>query len=260
MSRFQLADKVIFITGVAGLLGRVSAKMFLERGAIVVGSDIIPMSQSKELLSLQEKFNSDRFYFIQADVSDEDEVKNVFSQVKEKFGRLDGVFHNAFKQAVKPFVELTLDEWDEAIKGTLTSTFLVNKYAVSMMIPTGGGAIVNTSSVRAQVPTARNVAYGSAKAGIHQLTKVVALEHGGHGIRANVLIPGSFMTDEERHGMGAEKLNIYERKFALGRAGKAEELSEMAAFLLSDAASYVTASLFNVDGGYNLFPAKVSRG
>lgn len=253
MSQLQLTEKVIFITGVSGLLGRASTKMFLERGAIVVGSDIIPMDQSKELVEIQKTFGSDRFSFIPADVSDEDQVRKAFFLIQDQFGRVDGVFHNAFKQAVKPMLDLSLDEWNAAIKGTLTSTFLVNKYAVSLMISSGGGSIVNTSSVRAQIPAKHNIAYGSAKAAIHQLTKVVAMEHGIHGIRANVLVAGSFMSEEDRIQMGIEKIKAYDSKFALKRAGKAEEMAEMAAFLISDSSSYVTASLFNVDGGYNLY-------
>ncbi|GIP34639.1 SDR family NAD(P)-dependent oxidoreductase [Paenibacillus sp. J2TS4] len=252
MSALQLQDKVILITGAAGRLGRAAASLFIAKGAIVVGTDICPIEQSPELLRLQEKHGDRQFCFIRADASEEEEVRASFLAVEEKFGRLDGTFHNAYKQAVKPVLELPLDEWNAAIKGSLTSTYLVCKYSIALMISSGGGAIVNTSSVLSQTAKINNAAYGAAKAGMNQLTKVIALEYAKQGIRANVLLPGDFKVEEDLARLTPEARKAHNERFLLGRTGTPEELAELAAYLLSDAAAYMTGSLICMDGGYSL--------
>lgn len=249
----QLKDKVILLTGAAGQLGQGAVRLFLERGAIVVGTDIISIDQSEKLANLQKEYGSERFYFMQSDSSEEKQVKSAFAEVKKRFGKLDGVFHNAYRQAVQPMVDLPLEEWDAAMKGSLTSTFLMNKYAVAEMIKQGhGGSIVNTSSVLSHIPKLQNAAYGAAKAGINQFTRVVALENSEHKIRANVLVPGDFKSEENLSRLDPEALKNHNNNFLLNRTGSPEDMAEMAAFLLSDAACYVTGSLMTVDGGYSL--------
>lgn len=234
------------------MLGAASVEMFLERGANVVAQDIVGLNQSPQLQTLQKRYGEDRFLFVQGDISVEHEVKDVFRNIEQHFGRLDGLFHNAYKQAAKPIVELSLEEWNAAINGTLTSCFLTNKYAVKLMMNNGGGSIVNTSTI-ISTPIFRkqnNAAYGAAKAGINQFTRILANEYGEQGIRANVLLPAALSTEEIINNMDAEKVKNSGSRISLGRYGTTKEISQLAAFLLSDESSYVTSSVYHIDGGY----------
>lgn len=254
MNSQQLQDKVIIITGAAGQLGLTSVKMFLDRGAKIVANDIVDIAQSPQLQKIQEQYSEDRFYFIQADISREEQVKQAYEEIDRKFGRLDGLFHNAYKQIAKPVIDLTLQEWNDVMTGSLTSTFLVCKYAVLSMLKSGGGSIVNTSSIISTEVFRKkaNAAYGTAKAGLNQFTRILAVEYADRGIRANVVIPASLSTTEKVKEMKPEKLRRVRERVPLGRYGTTDDVAELAAFLLSDASSYITSSLYHIDGGYGL--------
>ncbi len=246
-----LQDKVIWITGVLGSLGLPAAALFLERGAVIYGCDLKQSGDAPEIERLRELYGRDRLHYEQADVTDERCVKSVVERVERTFGRLDGVYHTVYRNVWKPALELTLDEWEYAIGGTLTSAFLVNKHAIGLMIRSGGGSIVNTSSILGQIVSPGCLAYGAAKAGLNQLTRVIAADYASQGIRANVLIPGDFRTPEALSGQSEQEKEGMRKHAWLGRSGSSDEINEAACFLLSDASSYVTAALFAVDGGFH---------
>ncbi|MBP1988525.1 SDR family NAD(P)-dependent oxidoreductase [Paenibacillus eucommiae] len=237
----MLRDKVIWVTGAMGLVGRASMEAFLAKGAFVFGTDILKGEASPDIQRLQEAYG-ERLFLSVSDATDEQQVKKSAFQVKEVFGRIDGLFHNVYTQIWKGVLELTLEEWNAVTAGTLTSTFLVNKYAIAAMIEGGGGSIVNTSSILGKVPTkSTSAAYGSAKAAVNHLTRIIAVEYAKHGLRANAIIPGDIKN--------ADSI-IQDVDNLIGRSGRPEEVAELAAFLLSDLSAYITGSLYPIDGGF----------
>ncbi|MEF2244780.1 SDR family NAD(P)-dependent oxidoreductase [Paenibacillus sp. IITD108] len=242
MPEYRLKNKVIWVTGALGLIGKASVEHFLEEGAYVIGTDLLHFTQAAELSELERKFPG-RFSLHVSDATDEGQIIGIIEIIKRKFNRLDGLFHNAYTQIWKSLSEASLEDWEFVMKGTLTSTFLVNKYAVSMMKQLGGGSLVNTSSVLGTVPVKNGpVAYGSAKAAVNHLTRMIAVENALFGIRANAIIPGDIKS--ENHAQAMDNL--------IGRSGRPEEVAKLAAFLLSDDSSYITGSLYPIDGGFNL--------
>jgi NAD(P)-dependent dehydrogenase (short-subunit alcohol dehydrogenase family) len=242
MPGLRLENKVIWITGALGLIGKASVEFFLEEGAYVVGTDLLDFSQAAERLEWERKFG-DRLTLYVSDVTDEGEIKEIIEMIKHKYNRLDGLFHNAYAQIWKPLSEVSLDEWEFVMKGTLTSTFLVSKYAVEAMKQSGGGSLVNTSSVLGTLPVKNGpVAYGSAKAAVNHLTRMIAVENAPFGVRANAIIPSDIKPED--HVQANDNL--------IGRSGRPEEVAKLAAFLLSDDSAYITGSLYAIDGGFHL--------
>jgi NAD(P)-dependent dehydrogenase (short-subunit alcohol dehydrogenase family) len=225
--------------------------MFLERGATIYGCDRASLEDYPEIVLLLERYGESRFKFSQADMCEEDEVKAVLLEVDRVFGRLDGTYHNVYTSGWKPILDMSLGEWDRSIRGTLTSAFLLCKYAIPLLIRSGGGSIVNTSSILGQIVSEECLAYGAAKAGVDQMTRVVAADYAKHGIRANVLVPGDFDAKESIGRQTEKQIAAIKRKTWLGRSGNADEVNEVAVFLLSDASSYVTGSRYQVDGGFH---------
>lgn len=246
----MLDDKVILITGACGKLGKASTRMFLERGAKVAATDRSDLAAHPVMKALMDEYGEQRLQLIRADVKDEAQVEELIAQIRSRFGRLDGSFHNAYAQQLRLVIEYTLEEWEEVVRGTLTSTFLICKNAIQLMIESGGGVILNTSSVLAHKPAMKYAAYGAAKSGIEQLTRVIAVEYASQGIRANCIVPGDF---KENIGWSSDKAKKQMKTNTLvGRSGTPQEIAEFAAFLLSDAASYITAAMLTIDGGYRL--------
>lgn len=247
----MLQDKVVLITGCLGMLGSSAIRLFLEKGAVVFGCDRHPLAGFPDIQQLQAHYGDTRFAYMEADVCDEEMVLAVMSEIKRQYGRLDGTYHNVYTNVWKPALELSLAEWEDSLRGTLTSTFLVNKHAIPLLIESGGGSIVNTSSILGQLVSPGCLAYGAAKAGVNHMTRVVAADYAHCGIRANVLVPGDFRSDEALPKQSPREIEAIRQHAWLGRSGRADEINEVAAFLLSDQASYVTGALYNVDGGFH---------
>lgn len=247
----ELSNKVILVTGALGKIGASAVHMFLKKGAKVVANDILDVEEFPEISSLQDQYEN-RFLFVKANTSEEEQVKRMIEEIDNKFGILNGLFHNAYTQIRKTATDLSLEEWDSVMKGSLTSTFLINKYTLPLMIKAGEGSIVNTSSVLSYRPQETCLAYGAAKAGINQFTRVIAVDYAKDNIRANVIMPGDIKTEEQIQAQPDKSRQFMEENTLIGRSGVPDEISALAAFLLSDAASYLTGSLYSADGGYKI--------
>lgn len=246
-----LEHKIIWITGVLGNLGLSAVSMFLERGATIIGCDLKPLTEARAIQELMMQYGDNRLHYLQGNMTEEAAVIEMIVYIEQKFGRLDGVYHNVYSNIWKPVLELSLEEWEHSIRGSLTSAFLVNKYAISLMIKNGGGSIVNTSSILGQIVSPGCLPYGAAKAGINQFTRVIAADYASEGIRANVLVPGDFRSASDMSKQSEAEKSAIRKHAWLGRSGSSDEINEAACFLLSDASSYVTAALLQVDGGFH---------
>lgn len=248
----MLKGKTIWLTGALGKLGSSAVPMLLEQGATVIASDLKPLDEAPAIRELAETVGESRLLYIQADMTDETQVREAVETIDRVFGRLDGGYFNAYVNVWKPVLSLTLEEWERTLKGTLTSAFLCCKYALPLMIRSGGGSIVNTSSALGHIAKKGGAGYGSGKAGLNQLTKIIAKEHAESGIRANAIVPGDFKSDEVLARQTEAQKEAMRQEALLGRSARADEINRVALFLLSDASSYMTASLVTVDGGFHV--------
>jgi NAD(P)-dependent dehydrogenase (short-subunit alcohol dehydrogenase family) len=240
----MLQGKVAVITGAGSGIGKACARVFVREGAQVLAVDI-----SGNEAAVAEELGPAAAP-CRADVSQEDAIEAMFAAAVRTFGRVDAVLNVAGTQAGRT-PEVTLEEYEQMTAVNLRGVLLSCKHAVRTMVPTGGGAIVNFSSVGAINAEERApIAYSAAKAGVHALTKAFAINHARQGVRANVVAPGFTLTELTRKAV-PEVLAEMGAKAAMGRAGEAHEPAEVAAFLASDRASYVTGAIIPVDGGWS---------
>lgn len=168
-----------------------------------------------------------------------------------RYGQIDILFNNAFWYKVAPALELALEDWNKTIDVTLTGTFMCCKYVIPEMIRSGGGSIINNSSVGGTVAFAAHPAYNSAKGGINLLTKNLALDYGKHQIRVNAISPGIIetpVTEKDIHDPVTYQ-NLINKCFT-GRIGKPEDIAFAALYLASDESTFVTGTNLMVDNGW----------
>jgi NAD(P)-dependent dehydrogenase (short-subunit alcohol dehydrogenase family) len=240
----ELDGKVAVITGAGSGMARASAKVFVREGAKVLAADVSGR-QDETAEELGEAVVA-----CKCDVTNEADVEAMFTAALEAFGRVDAVLNVAGIGGAQPLAEITRDEYDRIMGVDLLGVMHGTKHGINVMLPTGGGAIVNWSSIGgmngSRLPTS---VYSAAKAGVISFTKAAAIEYGARGIRANAICPG-FIETEMSGGPGAGKRfpSLVEGS-ALQRAGQPEEVAELAAFLASDRASYITGAVIPIDGG-----------
>src|SRR5262245_38286377 len=241
----MLDGKGTVITGAGRGIGKACVAVFAREGAQVVAADISGAEKdtAAEIGSAVVPCH--------ADVSQEDEVAAMIDAALNAFGRLDAIVNVAGTVAGRSAVYLSAEEYEVQTPVNLKGVLLCMKHAVPAMLRTGGGSIVNVSSVGAiNVERRAPVMYMGAKAAVHAITKAVAVEYGLQGIRANVIAPGFTLTEINR-GTPPDVLRELCEKAALGRGAEAREQAEVAAFLASDRASFVTGTVIPVDGGWS---------
>ena len=248
-----LNNKVSIITGGATGIGKATVETFAKEGAKVIFCDI---NKTQGLLN-QKKFNSmglDTF-FIQADVSNEADVKKMINFVVKKFNKIDTLFNNAgIEQPVTPSHKVDVKIFDKIISINLKGVFLCSKHALPIMMEKKSGAIVNNSSISAFANVGGNIGYASSKGGVMSLTRVLAVEYAKYNIRVNAVCPGVIDTPmNERNLKRAVNKSQLKKKWKtvtpLGRVASPYELAQTVLFLSSNMSSFVTGVGLLVDGG-----------
>lgn len=244
MNRFE--NKIVVITGAAGAVGSATAECFLEEGATVVLTDIskLGLSKTKEL---QEK--GYKCTFIQADMTDEEQVKDLFDQTISKYGRVDILFAGAGANADDRADRLSGSAWRTLIESNLSATFYTNKYAIEHMLHQGSGAIVNSGSVYGSLGMTDLTGFSAAKGGIQSMTKSLAVTYASDNIRINCVSPGSIATPTVTALTGKTESELI-ADHPIGRLGRPEEVAKCILFLAGEQASFISGAVLAVDGGY----------
>jgi NAD(P)-dependent dehydrogenase (short-subunit alcohol dehydrogenase family) len=247
----RLANKVALITGSAGGMGQVAAELFAQEGASVVVTDILVEAGQQVVQRIKDA--GGQAIFVRADVSKEEDVKELVAATIDAFGQIDILYNNAgimpsSDGSVTDISEMT---WDHVLDVNLKSAFLCSKYVVPHMVERSQGSIVNIASFVALLGcTVPQDAYTASKGGIMALTKSLAVQYGRHGIRCNAICPGPIETPLLRTLWTSEEArNLRLNRIPLGRFGEARDIVYMALYLASDESAWTTGSWLVVDGG-----------
>ena len=248
-----LADKVAIVTGASSGIGYAASKLFAREGARVV----VAARRQAELDTLVAEIEADRgsAVALAGDVRDEAFAAALVAEAVGRFGGLDVAFNNAgILGEMAPTPELPLVCWTDVIATNLTSAFLGAKYQIPAMLERGSGSLIFTSSFVGNTAGMPGMAaYAASKAGVVGLVKVLAVELGPRGIRANAILPGAIDTAAYRfHSPTAEARSFVEGLHALKRVGSSDELAHSVVYLASNASRFTTGTAFLVDGGVSI--------
>jgi NAD(P)-dependent dehydrogenase (short-subunit alcohol dehydrogenase family) len=242
-STYDLTDKVAVVTGGARGIGRATADLLRDRGARVVVSDLSEAVREQE---------DDRTATLVGDAADEGVARATVALAVDRFGGIDILVNNAGRTLNKLITDTSVEEFDAILATNARGNFLHAREAFRVMQDNGGGSIVSIASVSSVVAFETQTAYAASKGALAQITRVLAIEGGPHGIRSNAVLPGVVNTDimEGVVDNGREMLASFGNAHPIGRIGQPEEIAEAVVFLASPASSFVTGSLLAVDGGW----------
>jgi NAD(P)-dependent dehydrogenase (short-subunit alcohol dehydrogenase family) len=251
-----IAGKVAVVTGGSSGIGLETARVLCRAGAKVLIAARNPERGESVVRVLREE--GGEVLFVPTDVSRSEDVRRLVATALERWGRLDLAVNNAALMDFKPqpLVDIPEEEFERHFAVDVKGTWLCLKHEIPAMLRTGGGAIVNVSSVNGLSGTPTIAAYCAAKHAIHGLSKTAAMEYAGQGIRVNVLCPGAHYTPALRNlfealspGAPDKADAAYRARIPQGRVGEPVESARAIAWLLSSDASYVNGTVMTVDGG-----------
>ncbi len=247
--KIDLSGKKALITGAASGIGEAVAGYFAEMGATIAVCDI----NSNKLAAVAKTVGARAVST--GDVSVEADADRLVSEAVSGMGGLDVLFNSAGVADILSSLEHDMERWDRIFDINLRGTFLMCRAAGRVMLPKRSGSIINVSSINGIRGFPRRAAYGASKAGVAAVTRALASEWGGSGVRVNALAPGYIRTAmvDELDRDGKIDLQRIEGRTPLGRLGLPIEIAHAAAFLASDLAAYVTGVLLPVDGGWDSF-------
>ena len=238
----ELTGKVVVVTGAGAGMGRAAAHMFCSRGARVIAADI-----SGAETELAEAF-SPSMIPVHCDVREEAQVEAMINAAISHFGRLDAVLNVAGFGVPGMLADVDMTDYDRMLDVDLRGVIHGTKHAIRAMIPTGGGVILNWASVAAYGATPAWGLYSAGKAGVVAITKAAAVEYANVGIRANVIAPGTIRTEAFAQ-MPEEMASQLMASIPARRFGQTQEVAELAAFLVSDRAKFLSGAVIPIDGG-----------
>lgn len=239
-----LAGKVMVVTGAGQGMGRVLAQVAAREGARVLAADL---SGAEEETATMIGSAAVPFH---VDVTREDQIEAMFAAAVKAFGRVDASAHVHGISGNRRGEEVSVEEYDQLTSVHLGGMLMCSKHAIRTMASTGGGAIVNFSAVAAlNGATFISAAYAGAKAGVNAMTKSLAVQWGHKGIRVNAVAPG-FTLSEKNQNLPADLMTGMVERAVLQRAANAEEPVQLAVFLCSDRAAFISGVVIPVDGGW----------
>jgi NAD(P)-dependent dehydrogenase (short-subunit alcohol dehydrogenase family) len=246
----RFSDKVVFITGAAGGIGRAAALAFAAEGARVAILD--RSADALEEVKTSVKNAGAEVMAIACDVSSPEQVQAAVRQIVDRFGRLDVAFNNAgVENKAAPVHEIDLAEWDRILGINLRGTFVCMKHELAQMVKQGGGVVVNTSSGAGIRGVAGGAAYAASKHAIIGLTRSAALDYAKQNIRVNAVLPGNIETPMMDRFTGGDIQKAIDLE-PVGRLGKPEEIAESVLWMASDLGGFVTGAATVIDGGWSL--------
>jgi 3-oxoacyl-[acyl-carrier protein] reductase len=243
-----LSEQVAIVTGSARGIGKAIARRLAAEGARLLIADINGDAAGAAAAEFQQMGYAAGS--VAVDVTDQEQARRMAQTACDRFGRLDVLVNNAGVGLNRPFLQTTLEEFERTVRVNLTGTFLCSQAAALAMCSRGGGRIVNIASISGQRGAQNRSAYGASKAGVIQLTKVMALELAPHGIRVNAVAPGPVATDMTNVTHTAEIRRTYHSRIPLRRYAQCHEIAAAVAFLVSCDAAFITGHTLNVDGGF----------
>ena len=244
----RLKGKVALITGSAKGVGAATARLFANEGAAVVLGDILEDLGGRVGAEITEA--GGQALFVKLDVAIASNWENAVKRTVERFGKLDVLVNNAAMYSTVQVEHTAVEEWDEIMAVNLRGVFLGTKHVIPVMRRSGGGSIINVSSISGIVGSGRGGAYGASKGGVRLLAKYTAIQCAKDGIRANSIHPGPIDTDLIAANIATPEGRAASiARVPLGRIGKAEEVAYGALFLASDESSFMTGAELIIDGG-----------
>ena len=254
--RLRLEGKVAIVTGAGSRgegvgNGKAAAVLFAREGAKVVLVDMQLEAANETLAMVEAEAGKGMAASFQADVTSDDDCKALVDFTIEQYGRLDILDNNVGNSYRKTVVDIDPDEWDQYMALNLKSMVLTSKHAIPRMIESGGGSIVNISSISG-VRSGKDPVYTASKAGVIGLTISMAGDHGREGIRVNAIAPGPVYTPMVAWRLSDEQRAYRKNTTVLGTEGTPWDVGWAAVFLASDEAKWVTGTVLTVDGGSSI--------